>query len=100
MHMADSGRPSVADLMAELFTFHGFRVSRDAALEGKSGSLYEVPVLAEDDRRFILVDCEKGGPDGRTLDASAMQNLADVRDDVGADLAVVCHAGDGAQRAG
>ncbi len=84
-------QPTLRELLADLFAAHGYRVSQDTALEGRSGTLYNIPILAEDDDRYVLVDCaaEEEPVGQETLDA-----LATVIDDAGADVAVLVHLGD------
>ncbi len=81
-------QPTLRELLADLFANHGYTVSHDAALEGRSGTLYTIPLLAEDGERYVLVDCADDPVEQETLD-----DLAQVVADVGADIAVLAHTG-------
>ncbi len=83
-------QPTLRDLLADLFSSHGFDVSRDTALEGRSGTLYTIPLLAEDDDRYVLVDC---AAEEEPVVMETLDDLAAIIDDVGADLAVLAHIG-------
>lgn len=77
-------------LLAELFESHGFRTTPDAALEGRSGTVYGAPVLAEDERGAFLV--ERRGADD-PVGAAQVAELLAILDDTGADHAVLVHLG-------
>jgi len=75
-------------LMEATFRTHGYEVCLDAALEGRSGTVYKVPLLAEKDGQAILVDARLAE---EIVDASAVDDVQEVVRDTGADLGVVCH---------
>ncbi len=75
------------DLIAEALAQHGFSCTRNAALEGKSGTIYTVPLLAENEDRAVILDAAQEGE----VSQAALEDLADVREDSGADHAVLCH---------
>ncbi|MGB0651935.1 MAG: hypothetical protein ACPGQL_01940 [Thermoplasmatota archaeon] len=77
-------------LLAELFRLHGYDVRQEAALQGSSGALYTVPVLARDGERAILV--EAGEPSLPVPDELAA-DLDGIREDVGAAATVLLHWG-------
>lgn len=77
-------------LLAELFAAHGWKTTQDAALEGRSGTVYGAPVLVEDDDRVILV--ERRGPDA-TVDAPLLEEMSRVVADTGADAGLLAHLG-------
>lgn len=67
--------------------FHGHATTRDAALEGRSGTVYTIPMLAECDERAYVVDAFLDG----VVPAEVIEQLEEVCRDVGADGAVLCH---------
>ncbi len=75
--------------MAKALAVHGYACTRQAALEGRSGTVYTVPLLAESEERAIILDVQADDP----LPLAAIADMADVADDVGADMAVLCHTG-------
>lgn len=78
----------VADLMAELLQAHGLRVSRDAALEGRSGGFYKVPVLAEkEDGAWTLHVLDADTP----VTPDMVEEVSRGAADVGATGAVIVH---------
>ncbi len=77
-------------LLAELLRAHGFEVTMDAALEGRSGAFYTAPVLAEKGDYAVLV--ERLGPD-ETLQAHQVAELANVVEDIGAEQGLLVHLG-------
>lgn len=85
MHM----RP-LAALLEELFALHGHNVTAEAALEGRTGTVYTVPILAEMDGRAIVVS---GHLDGSPVPFQAVADFADTVSDVGADLGILVHTG-------
>lgn len=80
---------SAIDVMAEALTVHGYACTRQAALEGRSGTVYTVPLLAESEEHAFILDIQTDDP----LPMAAVADMADVADDVGADAAVLCHLG-------
>ncbi len=81
-------------LLADAFTVQGYTVSQDAALEGRSGTVYTVPLLAEGESA-ILLDCVLDGP----LDERAVLDLVAILDDAGGDRGVLCHLGEATDEA-
>lgn len=81
--------PELVHLLEELFNLHGHRVTRDAALEGRSGTVYTVPLLAEGHTTLLVT----GHFDGTVLTATDVTEFLTTVDDTGADLGVLCHAG-------
>ncbi len=81
--------PDLRPLAAELLSSHGYTVHRDETLEGRSGAVYEVPVLAEGPR-VLLVEF-KDSPD--PVEAADVDYLHRLVDDAGADHAVLIHQG-------
>ncbi|MEA3190724.1 MAG: hypothetical protein QOD77_1306 [Thermoplasmata archaeon] len=86
MHMG-----TVADLLSGLFGLHGYTVSPEAALEGRSGAVYTVPILAESESGTIVVS---GHLDGSPLERDAIDEFARCVADVGADRGVLLHLGE------
>ncbi len=80
---------SAIDAMAEALAVHGYTCTKQAALEGRSGTVYTVPLLAESEERAFILDVQTDDP----LPMAAVADMADVADDVGADAAVLCHTG-------
>lgn len=78
------------DLLAEVLATHGYNCTRQAALEGRSGTVYTVPLLAESDARALIVDAQMGDD---VVPLGAIGDMADVLHDVGADTAILCHRG-------
>lgn len=78
------------DLLAEVLATHGYTCTRQAALEGRSGTVYTVPLLAEADERALIVDAQMSDD---VVPLGAIADMADVLHDVGADSAVLCHRG-------
>ncbi len=78
------------DLLAEVLATHGYHCTRQAALEGRSGTVYTVPLLAESDERAIVIDAHMTD---KVVGLSAINDMADVLHDVGADTAILCHRG-------
>lgn len=86
MHMG-----TVADLLSGLFAQHGFAVSPEAALEGRSGTVYTVPILAESAAGAIVVS---GHLDASPLERAEVDEFARCVADVGADRGVLLHMGE------
>lgn len=78
-------RPLVADLLQA----HGLTPHDDESLEGRSGAVYHVPLLAEGDR-VLLVEF-KDSPD--PVEEADLEYLHRLVDDAGADHAVLIHQG-------
>jgi hypothetical protein len=74
--------------LARLFSAHGHTVTEDAALEGRSGTIYTAPLLAEQDGHAVVIDLR--GPE-EIVDGAAVQELCSVIEDVGADIGVLVH---------
>lgn len=85
--MHDEGLQS---LLAELFQAHGFDVTVDAALEGRSGSFYTAPVLAERNDYAVLI--ERVGAH-EMVHAGQVNELANVVEDIGAEQGLLVHLG-------
>lgn len=81
---------TLMDLLGEVFTTHGYDCTRQAALEGRSGTVYTIPLLAESEERAVIVDADLGSD---PLAQEAVAAVEDVMHDVGADHAVLCHLG-------
>lgn len=75
------------DLLAEALGQHGYDVTRDAALEGRGGTVYTIPLLAEHDDGAFILDAHLDG----VVPLDKLEAMADIRDDVGADGAILCH---------
>lgn len=84
MHMG------IAELLEELFTLHGHQVTREAPLEGRSGTVYTIPILAESEVGAIVLS---GHLDGSPLLGSAVADFVATVRDVGADLGILVHTG-------
>lgn len=78
-------RPLVADLLEA----HGYSVHDDESLEGRSGAVYHVPVVAEGDQVLLLEF--KDSPD--PVEPEDVDYLGRLIDDAGADHAVLIHQG-------
>lgn len=78
---------ALMDLLAEALQHHGYNVTAQAALEGRTGTVYTIPLLAERDERAYIIDAHLEG----VVPANVPVELADVRDDVGADGCVLAH---------
>ncbi len=76
------------DALAEALEVHGYTVTTDAVLEGKSGQIYSAPILAERDAMAILFDARVAGD---VADAESVRTLEAMAQDTGADGAVLCH---------
>lgn len=80
----------MTNLLADLLRVHGFQVTEDAALEGRSGTLYKAPVLAERDGAWLF----HALPRDRTIQTDMVAELSRTTKDVGATGAVIVHCGD------
>ncbi len=78
-------RPLVADLLQA----HGLTPHSDESLEGRSGAVYEVPLLAEGGQ--VLLFEFKDSPD--PVEEADLDYLHRLVDDAGADHAVLIHQG-------
>lgn len=77
------------ELVADALACHGQTPTRNAVLEGRSGTVYTVPLLAEGPAGAIIIDLQSDDP----LPRAAVGDMADVLHDVGADAALLCHLG-------
>lgn len=75
------------DLLAQALGHHGFTVTASAALEGRSGTVYTIPLLAERDDQAFIVDAHLDG----VVPQEVLDDLLKVQDDVGADGCVLAH---------
>lgn len=73
--------------LSDALRHHGLTVSEDAALEGRSGAVYQIPLLVEADGEAFLLDLYANG----IMPAEVAERLADITDDVGASGAILCH---------
>lgn len=78
------------ELMEHVLEAHGFSCTRNAALEGRSGTVYTVPLLAEDEEHHVIVDAQL---EDDPLPMAAVADMCEVLEDVGANIAVLCHTG-------
>lgn len=76
----------LAPLLAEAFRLRGYRVTPGAALEGRSGTVHTVGLLAEDDHEAVIVDELAGALLPDQVDAAAWR-----LEDVGATRMVLAH---------
>ncbi len=80
----------ILPLLKELFVHHGHMVSEEAQLEGRSGTVYAVPLLAESETGAVVIGAHEGpGP----LTAAEVEEFAATVADVAADRGVLCHVG-------
>lgn len=77
-------------LVAEVFKAHGYKVTAEAALEGKSGTVYAAPLLVEGEQFALLV--ERRGVD-ELVTREMVTELGRVVEDTGADKAVFAYLG-------
>ncbi|HET6398216.1 MAG TPA: hypothetical protein VFH47_01520, partial [Candidatus Thermoplasmatota archaeon] len=75
-------------LLGDLFQAHGYTVTYDVSLEGRSGTVFTAPVLCEGPR-IVLVECVGEEP----VEAALVEDLGTVCEDMGADLFVLAHVG-------
>lgn len=81
--------PDLRPVLADLLTTHGYAVHRDESLEGRSGTVYEVPILAEGTSTLLIEF--KDSPD--PVEATDLDYLRNLLEDSGADQAVLVHQG-------
>lgn len=81
---------SLPALLEDLLKMHGWSVTAEASLEGRSGAVYTVPLLAERGEEAIIV---AGHFDDDATPAQEISDLAETVEDVGADAAVLAHLG-------
>ncbi len=79
---------ALMDAVASALRTHGYRCTLQAALEGRSGTVYTVPLLAERDGAAVLFDVHAGDV---PMDLPA--SVVDALEDVAAHHAVLCHTG-------
>ncbi|MFO1535582.1 MAG: hypothetical protein ABR586_07960 [Thermoplasmatota archaeon] len=84
MHMG-----TVVHLLEHLLGRHGHTVSLDADLEGRSGAVYTVPLLAERERAILVT----GHLDSTPLPAERVASFAETVIDTGASLGILLHMG-------
>ncbi len=82
--------PGLVPLLKELFVHHGYMVSEDAQLEGHSGTVYSVPLLAESEGGAVVIGAHEGP---EPLTAADVEEFAATVSDVAANRGVLCHAG-------
>ena len=76
------------ETVADALRAHGYDCTVQAALEGRSGTVYTVPLLAERGGEAVVFDVHDGDvPD------DLPRSVLEVRDDVAAQHAVLCHTG-------
>ncbi|HUR61977.1 MAG TPA: restriction endonuclease [Candidatus Thermoplasmatota archaeon] len=80
---------TVVQLLEELLGRHGYTVGRDADLEGRSGAVYTVPILAEREMAILVT----GHLDLSPLPADRVATFAETVVDTGASLGVLVHLG-------
>jgi len=80
----------LAALLEELFALHGHQVTPEASLEGRSGTVYTVPILAELEGRAVVVG---GQLDGSPVTSQDVAEFERTVADVGADAGVLVHTG-------
>lgn len=81
----------LVERLAQAFERAGWTVSLDAELEGKSGQVHAVPLLAEWDGQAILLDAAESA----TLEPEQVEAFAAAVADAGADRGILAHAGTG-----
>ncbi len=77
-------------LLKDLFVHHGHMVTDGAQLEGKSGTVYEIPLLAESETGAVVI-ASHDGPS--PLTAAEVEEFAATVADVAADHGVLAHTG-------
>ena len=92
MHPVDEAgmHMSLSALLEELFALHGHHVTAEAPLEGRSGTVYTIPILAEHQGRAVVVS---GHLDGSAVTPEAVAEFAATVADVGADQGILVHTG-------
>lgn len=76
------------ETVADALKAHGYSCTTQAALEGRSGTVYTVPLLAERDGEAAVFDVHDGD-----VPHDLPRSVLEVRDDVAAQHAVLCHTG-------
>src|SRR5687768_18200121 len=86
----EDGMPmrALAEAVAKALQVHGFTVTMEAPLEGRTGQVHTVAVLAEG-TKAIIVDVSSS----EVVEPEEVAVLVQRVEDTGADLAVLCHLG-------
>ncbi len=79
---------ALMDMVADALRAHGYDCTLKAALEGRSGTVYTVPLLAEREGSAVVFDVHEGD-----VPEDLPSGILDVREDVAAEHAVLCHTG-------
>lgn len=91
MHIGQAAPATgILPILKDLFVHHGHMVSEEAQLEGKSGTIYSVPLLAESETGAVLIGAHQGP---EPLSAAEVEEFAATVADVAADRGVLCHLG-------
>lgn len=89
-----TGQPApdqgILTLLKELFVHHGHMVSDGAQLEGKSGNVYEIPLLAESETGAVVVGAHEGP---HALTEADVETFRATITDVAADRGILVHLG-------
>ncbi|MGB1697232.1 MAG: restriction endonuclease [Thermoplasmatota archaeon] len=80
----------LCSLVSEIFKAHGYSTTLEAALEGKSGTVYAAPILVEGEAYALIV--ERRGPDD-VVTGDMVEELSRVVEDTGADQALIVYLG-------
>lgn len=80
----------LCSLISEVFKAHGYSTTADAALEGKSGTVYAAPLLVEGESYALIV--ERRGTD-ENVTGAMVEELSRVVEDTGADQGLLVHLG-------
>jgi hypothetical protein len=83
MHMR-----GLAEAIAKALQVHGYTVTLDAPLEGRTGQVHTVPILAEG-AQAMLVEVSAA----EVLEPEEVALVVQRVEDTGADLAILCHLG-------
>ncbi len=81
----------LVERLLEAFTRNGWEVSLDAELEGRSGQVHAVPLLAEWDGQAVVLDAVES----TTLEPEQVEAFAAAVADAGADRGILVHMGEG-----
>ncbi|MEK6985116.1 MAG: hypothetical protein AABX89_01870 [Candidatus Thermoplasmatota archaeon] len=81
----------LVERLAQAFERAGWTISLDTELEGKSGQVHAVPLLAEWDGQAIVLDAIESA----TLEMEQVEAFAAAVTDAGADRGILAHAGTG-----
>lgn len=81
----------LCSLISEVFKAHGYSTTADAALEGKSGTVYAAPLLVEGESYALIV--ERRGVD-ENVTSAMVEELSRVVEDTGADQGLLVHLGE------